>query len=408
VCLYAITTTNVNFIIETFAAPENIKNIEAEKANYTSILSAGSKCLKRYIEANLPNYIEKVFLTLPNNIKESEAAIKDLINNEMIDDDLSKKIISKQDNIFDAFDGVPENLWPHLLLEEKVVISWENISEYLKSDSFDESVVTELLNRQNIVEPLSNVDISIEGLGEDEALSLSNFIFRNNKITDSNYFCLIKCLPYEYRDFPTDMSEEKIKCLANEKTVILTADSFDFAGNDAQLVAKLISNDFNAYLKQQEIYSINDDVCELLLLSEITDENKVAVCLEVTSQGVIESEQLSQLIANVLVANDVDCSKVDDAVLSSAIVNAQNISDSIRLLMKCLPKWEQIKVIEVIAGLPKPFSEISVYRKRPKIDNNKVNLAFAKLLEEKGYISSINEKGDSIIINTFKSSSHSE
>jgi len=400
-CLYAITTTNVNFILETFADPENI---EAEKANYTSILSSGSKCLKRYIEANLPNYIEKVFLTLPSNIEESGATIKVLINNKMIDDDLSKKIISKQDNVFNSFDGIPENLWSHLLLEEKVVISWKNISEYLKSDGFDEPVVTELLNRQNIVEPLSNVDIPIEDLGEDEALSLSSFIFRNNKLTDPNYFRLIKCLPYEYRDFPTDMSEEKIKCLANEKTVILTEDSFNFAGNDGQLVATLISNDFNTYFEQQEIYAINDDVRKLLLLSEINNENKVAVCLNVTPQGARESEKLSQLIANVLVVNDVDCSKVDDDVLSSAIVSAQNVSDSISIFMKCLPKWGPVKVMEVIADLPKPFSEISVYGKRPKIDNNKVNLEFAKLLEEKGYISSMKEKGDSVIINTFKSS----
>jgi len=400
-CLYAITATNVNFILETFSASENI---EAEKENYTSILSAGSKYLKRYIEENLPNYIEKVFLTLPNNIEESGATIKVIINNEMIDDDLSKKIISKQDNVFDAFDGVPENLWCHLLLEEKVVISWANISKYLKSDGFDESVVTKLLNRQNIVEPLSTSNISIEDLGEVDSKSLSNFIFYNNEISDSGYCKMIKLLPYQYHNFPAEISPEKIKCLANEKKVILTEDSFNFADNDEKLMATLICNNFNTYVKQQEIYSINDDVRELLLLSEINNEHKVAVCLGVTSQGAIESEQLSQLIASVLVANDVDCSEIDDAVLSSAIGNAQNVSDSIRLIMKCLTKWEQIKVMGVIADLPKPFSEISVYGKRPKIDNNKVNLAFTKLLEEKGYISSMKEKGDSVIINTFKSS----
>jgi hypothetical protein len=64
--------------------------------------------------------------------------------------------------------------------------------------------------------------------------------------------------------------------------------------------------------------------------------------------------------------------------------------------------------MEVFAALHEPFSKISVYGKQPKLDHNEQNLALAKLLEKKGFISSIKEKSDSIIINTFKSSNHSE
>lgn len=407
-CLYAISSDNVNYVLQKFADPQRIDIINPDKANYTSILAAGSEHLKKYVEENLSDYFEKVFLTLPDNSEESEAAIMALLNHEMLDDGQRKITISKQNHIFETFEGIPETLWSHMFREQKVVISWNNISKYLNYKDSGKEVVTELLRRRNVVDSLSNSNISTQDLGKDESSSLSSFVLNNDEINDSDYCKLINCFPYWYRNFPTEISKEKIKYLAEARKVRLTEKSFNYAGNDNQLAATLISKNFDEYLESQEIYPINDDVRELLLSSEISNENKISVCFDVTPSGAIKSEQLSRLIANVLVSNEIDYSKIDDAVLSSAIINAQTTSDSIRLLMKCILTWDEKKTMEVLAGLPEPFSKISVYGKQPKLDHNEQNLAFANLLEKKGFISSMKEKSDSIIINTFKSSDHSE
>ncbi|MDD3814728.1 MAG: hypothetical protein PHZ02_08780 [Desulfocapsaceae bacterium] len=407
-CLYTITSKNVNYVLQTFADPQSVDTIKPEKANYTSILAAGSEYLKKYIEENLPDYIEKVFLTLPDNTEESETAIKILINNEMIEDNLKEKIILKQNYVFETFAEIPENLWSHLLLEEKVVISWQNISVYLSYEGNDKAVATKILGRQNIVGSLSNLNISETDLGEDDILSLSRFVINNNEINNADYCKLIKCLPYSFQDFPAGISEEKIKCLAMERKVTLTEKSFSSAGNDNKLVATLISKDFNSYIDEKEKYPINDDVRELLLSSEMSDENKIIVCSDVTPTGAIERKKLSRLIARLLASNEIDCSKFDDTVLSSAIINAQTIEDSIQLLTKCLSIWDEKKTMAVLADFPEPFSEISSYGKRPKLNNNEINFAFAMLLKTKDFISSLKEEGGSIKINTFKSSDHSE
>jgi hypothetical protein len=407
-CLYAITSDNVNYVLQKFADPQRIDTINPDNANYTSILAAGSENLKEYVEENLPDYFEKVFLTLPDNSEENETAIKTLINHEMIDDGQRKITISKQNHIFETFEGIPETLWSHMLKEQKVVISWYNISKYLNYKDCDKGIVTELLGHQNVVDSLSSSNISIDDLGEDESLLLSDFVFYNDEINDFEYCKLINCLPYIYPDFPTEISKEKIKYLTKTRRVKLTEQSFSYVVNDNQLAATLISKNFNEYLKEKEKYPISDDVRELLLSSEISNENKISICLDVTPSGATKSKQLSRLISNVLVSNEIDCSKIDDAVLSSAIINAQTASDSIRLLMKCILTWDEKKTMEVLAALPEPFSKISVYGKQPKLDHNEQNLAFAKLLEKKGFISSIKEKSNSIIINTFKSSDHSE
>lgn len=407
-CLYTITSVNVNYLLQKFSYPQYVDTINPDKANYTSIQAAGSVHLKKYVEENLSDYFEKVFLTLPDNTEESETVIKTLLNHEMLDDGQRKITISKQNHIFETFERIPETLWSHMLRERKIVISWNNISKYLNYKDSDKEVVTELLRRRNVVDTLSNSNISIDDLGKDESSLISSFVLNNDEINDLDYCKLMHCLPYYYRDFPTEISEEKIKFLAETRRVILTEKSFNFSSDNNKLTAILISKNFDEYLKNQEIYPISDDVRELLLSSEISNENKISVCLDVTPSGALKSAQLSRLIANVLVSYETDCSKIDDAVLSSAIVNAETVSDTIMLFMKCLLTWDEKKTMEVLAKLPEPFSEISSYGKRPKLEHNEQNLVFAKLLENKGFISSIKEKSDVIIINTFKSSDHSE
>lgn len=406
--LYVLNSENVNYIFQSFSDEKNMGSINSETANYTSILAAGSESLKEYIAGNLATYIEDVFLVLPENTEESEGVIKALINNEMINDDLKERIISKQGNVFETFEAIPENLWKNLLLEEKVIISWGNISEYLNYENGDKAVVTKLLGRENIVNTLAGLNISEANLGEEESKSLSRFILENGEIKDSDYCKLIAVLPYWYHEFPTEISKEKIEILAKERRVRLTGKSFSFAENDNQLIATLISKNFNKYLEEKENYPINNDVRKLLLESEISDENKITVCFDVIPSGITENTELSRLITNLLVSNEVDCSEFDVTVLKSAIVNAQTPPNSIQLLMKCLPTWTESQTMEVLADLPSPFNEISSYGKRPQISNNKLNLEFSKLLKERDFISTVKAEDRVITINTYKSSDHSK
>lgn len=409
-CLYAITSDNVNYVLQKFAVPQPFDTFNPEKANYTAILAVGSQYLKKYIEENLPYYIERVFLNLPDNSAESEDAIKTLINHEMIDNELSKRIISRQNHVFNTFEGIPDNLWSHLLLEEKIIISWKNISEYLNSINYEDNdkVVTELLHRQKIVDSFSGSSISSEELGDDKSFNLSCFVLHNDVISDADYCKLINCLPSSFKSFPSEISIEKIKYLAKSGTVTLTEQSFAFVSDDEQLTTILINKNFDTYLEEKDKYSISDDIRELLLSSEINNDDKIIICLDVTPSGVINNARLSCLIANVLISNEIDYSEIDDSVLGSAIINAEKTPESIQLLMKCLSKWDEKKTMDVLSALPEPFSEISQYGKHPKLEHNEQNLALAKVLKDKGFISSIKEKNDSIIINTFTSIDHAE
>lgn len=406
--LYEITIDNVNFVLKKFADPSIKSTINPETENYTSIKKAGSDRLKEYIEKNILTYINNIFLTLPSNCDESEASIKTLINNNSIDDELKKSIISKQKLVFDTFDGLPESIWSHAFLEEKVTISWNNISTYLKCDGCDINVLNELLGRERIVKNLSSIDISKEVLSEEDSKLLSRFLINNNDINDSDYCKLITCIPWVYSNFPDSISETKYKHLVNAKRVKLTDKSFGSIGDNIQILALLISRNIDIYLKEKGKYPLNDETRQLLLLSEISEESKLNISYDIAPKSVENNRALSQLISNVLVSNEVDYSRFDDAVLSSAIINSQSTSDAIKILVKCITNWNEEQAFKVIQYLPEPFCEIPAYGKRPKLELNTENLDFANILDRKGFISSFKEKSDHIAINTFKSSDHSE
>ncbi|WP_431064491.1 hypothetical protein [Methylotuvimicrobium sp.] len=406
--LYEITIDNVSFVLQKFSDPSLKSTINPETENYTSIKKAGSDRLTEYIENNILTYINNIFLTLPSNCDESEASIKTLINNNSIDVELKKSIISKQKLVFDTFDGLPESIWSHAFLEEKVTISWKNISTYLKCDGCDSNVVNELLRREHIVKNLSSINISKEGLSEEDSKLLSRFLINNNDINDSDYCKLITCIPWVYSNFPDSISETKHKHLVNANKVKLTDNSFNFIGDNIQLLALLISRNIDIYLKEKEKYPLNDEARELLLSSEISEESKVNISYDITPNSVENSQALSQLISNVLVSNEVDYSRFDDVVLSSVIINSQSTSDAVKILIKCIPNWNEEQTFKIIQSLPEPFCEISAYGKRPKLELNTENLELANILATKGFISSIKEKPDFITINTFKSNDHSE
>ena len=406
--LYSITPENVKFVIEVFSKNIGSGELLPETANYTTITSSGSDYFKKYVSENLSLYIENIFLFLPDNTLESGDVIRGLINNAKIDDDHRKKIIAKEQFIFDDFEDIPMDLWAYILFEEKVIVSWRNISEYLKHDENVKDIITELLGRQHIVDNLVQTQIDIVALGDGRSKAVSWFIISNDKLPDGIYSELIKKIPYKYKNFPNDISDAKLLCLVKENKISLNEDSFKFAEKSEVLFVNLIVCNVEEYFKNKEKYPLSDESLALLLSMQISKEYKILIIQDITPSYAKTSKELSRLIANVVKLPDIDCNIFDEEVVSAAIINAGNTQDSINILMKCIHFRNEEWTMNVLAQLPTPFNEIASYGKRPNLPKTKENLDFAKLLETKKIVSSITEKSNVIRINTFKSSDQSE
>lgn len=405
--LYEINIENISYILSAFSETRDFTSQYIETANYDSIENTGSESLKEYIKQNIQEYIEQVLLALPNNTKESGKSISYLVNHESVDESLAKEIIYKQEHVFESLEGLPESLWVYLLNEEKVIMSWSNIAEYFSGDEFDEESLTEVLESETTIASLEKRSMKDEISDADNRLNLSRFILNNNVIEDDNYFKLIKLLSYTFASFPKEMSHNKIIALAKERIVKLNEKSFAYASGDNELLAILISKNFDTYIDNKDEYLISDDVRELLLLSDLLDEQKISVCMDVTFIEARNSEKLPSLIADLLVANEADFLKMDQDLLTLATVKAKDSETSIKLALKCIPDWSEQETMDVFSKLPAPYNKIANYRQQAKLINNEYNLDLANLLKERKFVSSISVSAKHIKINTFKSSEHS-
>jgi len=385
--LYEINTENVLLLLDSYPCGDSVTQQDPAIANYSAITSSGSEELKKYINVNLSHYINNVFLNLLNNTHENATAIKQLINAESIDNKQKQQIIIMQEITFENFEFIPVDLWGYILSNRKIDISWMNIATYLIEKACENEIVTELLNQKNIVSFLSKQPIKTDVLGDDYSDLLSRFIVANDKINDDAYISYVEILPYSYPDFPDGISQVKAKCLAQTRTIQLSNESYEFAKNDYPLLSILLSSNINEFLKKKPMYPITDTIREKLLSSGINIKQKLEIIKDVTPSGARASKHLSRLISVMIKLPDANCDYFDNEVISSAIVNAFNVEDSILILIKCIMSWDLKMTMDVLKQLPAPFNEISEYGKRPKLPNTSTNRQFAKLLVARKFIS---------------------
>lgn len=399
--LYEINPENIGLVLDTYRSNKETTCPDHATANYSAISAYGSPELKGYINSNLSLYLDKVFFALPGNTKENSEIIRQLLNAEQVNEEQRIKIISKQEVKFETLAGIPDALWGEILNGEKVNITWENIAFYLHNEKVDKEVITHILNRPSNIDILSKQKIDF-GETEEATDLLTEFVFNNDAINDAAYCKLVPCLTYSYTDFPESISTEKIKCLIRENAVELSVSTFEFLKDKEPLLSMLLGHNIGEYLSNKQKYPISDDVRAKLLKYEMSSKQTYEICLDATPEGVTSNKDFAAQIAELLKLPDTDVARFDKRIITSAIANARQTDTSIRVLMKCIPVWDRVMIMETLGQLPSPYNEITEYGKSPKIPNSHINRQFATLLVEHGVVSSISDKKDSIRINTFK------
>lgn len=403
--LYEISQSNISFLMKRYSS-ERDSELHTN-SNYTVLSKPGCEKIKKYVDANLPVYINEVFLNLASNTKESGEAIKSLLNNTALDLDTKKAIVSQEEHVFPDFSDVPTELWTTLLAKEKIGITWPNVSEYFGIDDADKELLTQKVFSDKWLNKLSESKFESDKPTKEHQLSLARFFLGNDDIDNRLYTILVRQTPYNWNGFH-DVSTPKMKILVEEKKVSLCKATYDTAIDDKSLVASLIEKNSTAYFKAKSDYPIDDSVIEILLRSTLTSDQKIDLCHDVTEAGINSSKNLAKIMGELLAPDSVDCSEIDDQILKALIANVQPVDNSIRLLNKVIPTWTEPDTMAAIATLPDPYADIANYGKRPKLTKNDLNTRFAELLKSNGFISKSKDEDSSIRIITFNSADHSK
>ncbi|WP_031480710.1 YobI family P-loop NTPase [Maridesulfovibrio frigidus] len=403
--LYEINEENISFLIGDYSWKSDDGNLSAK--NYTTICESETTKLAQYIDNNLAEYINKVFLTLPENIKESGDVINKLLTSEKLNMEQKEKVIEKQDYIFESFEGVPSELWNTLLEKDKITPSWKDLIDYLSSEEYEESLLTSVFKSTYNCKKLGADEDHLDELRTDEGWNLFKVILNNDEIADTNYCALVKASPITLKAYPDSISNEKCLCLARTDIIILSPESFQAAKDrkSIDLVVALIQYNIAFYIENTSDYPIKGDVKERLLQSDIDESAKISICYGVTINDLEDSPNFAPLISGLILKEELDSSKFEDEILTKVIISCGGEEDQIRLLTKCIPTCNKDLVSNILDQISKIYSGMLLPRNHKSFENIPLHKNLIDALELRGFISSqkLIDEDKQIKVYTFRS-----
>lgn len=394
--LYQISIENIRYIMEHVVGYPEISNLETR--NFTSIRNSNDKTLLAYLGANFKTYLNDVLLRLERNTLEEIPAIIDVLTHEDAEFDNRANFLTMQSASFQSFDGVPPEFYELLLKYQKVEGDWRNCLTYLSSEVFSSQALTSYLQSGGPAETLSRLPIP-DGK---EWLKLRIFLINNDSLEDEVYRSYVHNLPRNFKLLP-EVGAEKIKILIRERKIEFSKENF-VKLDDEGLQLLFVATNFETYWSNRKEHSIDDGFRGELLKTGITDAQKLSIISEIASDFVCSHPPVAAAIAPILYRLPITPSDYDTDFIRAVIVNSPRGDSQISLFNKLHGELSTAEVRGILQALPSPYSDIAIYGKNPKIDNNETNEQFSSWLKARKMIStfSFSITGEYIRINTFK------
>jgi hypothetical protein len=362
--LYEINKEMIDLIIGRYSS---IKIEDLEKCNYTKIKQSNCKYLISYIDDNIKEYIENVFLKLENNIYESEETIISLMNKDtkIIGKENKKAILEKELTIISDITSIHKVYWNIAIEKFRIDSTWENLIEYYKEcEELDDDFINFLNKEENCIK-LSQVPIKeSDNYDEKIAEKMIKEIIICKRLGEKAFITLLESMPYEYKKLDTDnLSNERINNIINCGLLALSIDNFNFLklkthNKHITLIIKKIDD----YLKDQDKYELDSEDIKQLLTATIDAERKISIInfinvdtikndsnlmnfiIKLVLQEKYNSNELKNKISEILIncdINQIESNRIDDMINSGLInLSADNY--------KCLREQSSNKHIALI------------------------------------------------------------
>ncbi|MBA6262828.1 hypothetical protein [Colwellia sp. Bg11-12] len=396
--LFKINKKNIDYLINYFTGSSVNKNT-LTSSHYTFLLEHGDEQLKLYIEKQLSIYVTEVLLSNEENTSESEEVYLSLLNSNKLSPLQKKSLIRQQDTIIQNINDAPKRFWKSLVFNSKVSPVWENIINLWKSNSdLTDEDLTELFNLEYYAEGLNKSIFPIVE-GEDTSLDICRHIINDNNLSDNNYKLLIERLRYNFSSFPEDLSINKYLSLLEHQTVVFNQDTFKFADENGFL-PKFIETYEENFFKEKDSYLLNVDNLKALITANIDTKRKIELCYELEASDVQSDIVFIKILAALFVSENIEPSKIGKDILAIVTPFTNSIEESIKLILQYILIWDEQTTLSVLGELEEPYNKISIYGKRPKIENTPINLKLVDVLTKYNYISSSKLSGNKIQINT--------
>jgi hypothetical protein len=397
--LFEITIENLEFIHRAILSEGDIGPLR--RRNYTTLRAANDPITMARIERDFDLYFQNVILHLRSNVDEEASAILDIVRRDDLDQDDLEEFLGRQTNQLPSLESVPDQLHATLFKLRLIEPSWENCLAFVSSEGFEADILVAYLDRDNI-----RVELLQSPLPSDrDALPLRRFLFDAATLSDRAYRDYVQALPRPTKAFPENLEPAKRRILIEEGKVLFERDSVDALADDTELQVAFVAANIEAYLADPTKFALDDDFREGLLLSGIEDDDKRALIDLMDLDALADLPDRAGLVGAILDRSAADVSGLSGNVARSLIAHSRPLATQISLFNKCHAALNDDEVRQLLADLPRPYSEIKSGNYTARLPNTADNIALVEWLDARNIISSWSEGGwfsDDIRVNLYR------
>lgn len=398
---YQITTQMIEKVIKQTG---KFNRSEFDSANYDAIKKSESTFLIKYIEDNIDNYINNIYLSLPDNYKEPETRLITLLNNEKIKLENRFKIIKAVHTKIEDLSFINvERMRESLLENNKVAPTWDNLTTYYANQQIFSPELISFLNNTENAATLSAEEIDRDNLEMDGEIVDTFILSLINEplISDDNYKVLLESVPgvFSIEDIG-ELSYEKMELLIESSSIGTLAENFaklksDYADLQHPLLETTPEN-FVDYISEYDIDG--DDLLYVFKSAKFSPEQKSTIINTIDSSLIINNIRLLSVITRLIFDNEPF--NVPKEILMAALTVSLPTDDRIKLFNMRYLLFTKVEIPVIFKTFPYPFSDIGVLHKSPVIPFGPENIYLANNLKNQKWIANMkDEKRGKRIIN---------
>jgi hypothetical protein len=222
---------NIDVMRTILSKTEQWDELAFNTRNYSYIVDTYPE-MAQYIQDNLSEYVDNVFLKLTNNNDIKLEHLITLLNTETLPVDQKKQVISyltATKPIECITDIADTSLWAEICNNNLMAANWENIKALVYSDEINfAEVYTNFLNKEEIAKQLSDQKLE-EDIDLDEGKAeIAYTLIYNPDLKDNSYQLLLNSFTGIYSLQPTDLSENKVRWLLEKNLIEINVDSYKY------------------------------------------------------------------------------------------------------------------------------------------------------------------------------------
>lgn len=398
--LFELTIANLEYIYEAVLGKKDISSLREK--NFTTIRSANNAALMERIERDFDNYFIEVLLAQEENTKEDAPAILSVIQHDTLDEDDLGEFLARQETLLPTMEGVSVRLHAMLFQLGKIEPTWLNCHEFIDGEGFEADSLLDYLGRDDVRAALLAQPIP----DDSDFFPLRQFLINAGSLSDAAYREYVQALPNQFKQAPEDLESAKIKILIDERKIVFSKTSLDALADHRNLQVLFVAANINIYLKEPDGFALDDDFHEELLQSGIDNAAKLKLIDLMDLEALVDLPERAALVGAIINRSDTKVPGLNGPIVQALVIHSAPLETKVSLLNEYHEILTNDEVRQVLADLPRPYSEIKTGSKQPKLRNTPTNQRLVRWLKSRSIISSWREgkfMNDDIKVHLFKS-----